>query len=52
MQDDVKSLSHSKWGCKYHIVFAPMYKNRAGNRPTNRAGNRLNSNCYFTKCVI
>lgn len=21
--NDVKSLSHSKWRCKYHIVFAP-----------------------------
>ena len=26
MQDDVKSLSHSKWRCKYHIVFAPKYR--------------------------
>ena len=24
--DDVKSLSHSKWRCKYHIVFAPKYR--------------------------
>lgn len=23
--NDVKSLSHSKWRCKYHIVFAPKY---------------------------
>jgi putative transposase len=26
MQDDVKSLSHSKWRCKNHIVFAPKYR--------------------------
>ena len=26
MQDDVKSLSHSKWRCKYHIVFTPKYR--------------------------
>ena len=26
MQDDLKSLSHSKWRCKYHIVFAPKYR--------------------------
>ena len=26
MQDDVRSLSHSKWRCKYHIVFAPKYR--------------------------
>jgi len=24
--NDVKSLSHSKWRCKYHIVFAPKYR--------------------------
>lgn len=24
--DDVKSLAHSKWRCKYHIVFAPKYR--------------------------
>ena len=26
MKDDVKSLSHSKWRCKYHIVFALKYR--------------------------
>ena len=24
--NDVKSLSHSKWKCKYHIVFTPKYR--------------------------
>ena len=24
--NDVKSLSHSKWRSKYHIVFAPKYR--------------------------
>ena len=24
--NDVKSLSHSKRRCKYHIVFAPKYR--------------------------
>ncbi len=24
--DDVNSLSHSKWRCKYHIVFVPKYR--------------------------
>lgn len=23
---DTKSLAHSKWNCKYHIVFAPKYR--------------------------
>ena len=26
--NDVHSLSHSKWNCKYHIVFAPKYRRR------------------------
>lgn len=26
--DDINSLSHSKWRCKYHIVFAPKYRRR------------------------
>jgi putative transposase len=26
--DDTKSLAHSKWRCKYHIVFAPKYRRR------------------------
>ena len=25
---DVSSLSHSKWNCKYHIVFAPKYRRK------------------------
>ena len=24
--NDVQSLSHSIWRCKYHIVFAPKYR--------------------------
>ena len=26
MENDINSLSHSKWRCKYHIVFAPKYR--------------------------
>ena len=26
---DINSLSHSKWNCKYHIVFAPKYRRKA-----------------------
>ena len=26
MRDTLQSLSHSKWNCKYHIVFAPKYR--------------------------
>lgn len=23
---DINSLAHTKWECKYHIVFAPKYR--------------------------
>ena len=26
VMNDIKSLSHSKWNCNYHIVFAPKYR--------------------------
>ena len=26
--NDVHSLSHTKWNCKYHIVFAPKYRRK------------------------
>ena len=26
MNDNINSLAHSKWNCKYHIVFAPKYR--------------------------
>ena len=28
MANDNKSLSHTKWNCKYHIVFAPKYRRK------------------------
>lgn len=32
--NDAHSLSHTKWNCKYHVVFAPKYRRKAfyGNR--------------------
>ena len=27
--NDIHSLAHSKWNCKYHIVFAPKYRRQA-----------------------
>ena len=27
--NDSKSLSHTKWNCKYHIVFSPKYRRQA-----------------------
>jgi len=26
--DDYESLSHTKWECKYHVVFIPMYRRK------------------------
>ena len=28
MPSDVNSLEHTKWNCKYHIVFAPKYRRK------------------------
>ena len=28
MPSDTNSLSHTKWNCKYHIVFAPKYRRK------------------------
>ena len=28
MKLDVNSLAHTKWNCKYHIVFAPKYRRK------------------------
>ncbi len=25
---DVNSLSHTKWNCKYHLVFAPKFRRK------------------------
>ncbi len=24
--NDIKSLAHTQWNCKYHIVFVPKYR--------------------------
>ena len=29
MKLDTDSLAHTKWNCKYHIVFAPKYRRKA-----------------------
>ena len=26
--DDIHSISHTKWNCKYHVVFAPKYRRK------------------------
>lgn len=29
MESNYQSLSHSKWDCKYHVVFVPKYRRKA-----------------------
>lgn len=29
MKDDIRSLAHTKWECKYHIVFAVKFRRKA-----------------------
>ena len=28
MKNDIYSLAHTTWNCKYHIVFAPKYRRK------------------------
>ena len=28
MANDNKSIAHTKWKCRYHIVFAPKYRRK------------------------
>ncbi len=28
MPNDVRSLAHTRWNCKYHIVFVPKYRQK------------------------
>ncbi len=28
MANDLNSLAHTRWNCKYHIVFAPKYRRK------------------------
>ncbi|ABX87088.1 transposase for the insertion element [Yersinia pestis Angola] len=34
---DEKSLAHTRWNCKYHIVFAPKYRRQVFYREKRRA---------------
>ena len=53
MKDDINSLSHSKWNCKYHIVFAPKYRRRAIYGQIKKdIGNILRQLCEFKEVNI
>ena len=37
--NDINSLSHTKWDCKYHIVFAPKYRRKVFCKEKRAASN-------------
>ena len=51
--NDVQSLSHSKWRCKYHIVFAPKYRRQVIYRELKQSvGKILRDLCERKKVEI
>ena len=38
---DIRSLNHSKWECKYHIVFIPKYRRKVLYKDLRRDLGRL-----------
>ena len=51
--NDVNSLSHTSWNCKYHIVFAPKYRRKVfyGKR-RKEIGEILRTLCDWKKIKI
>ena len=51
--NDVHSLSHSKWDCKYHIVFAPKYRRKVSyGEKRNAIGKILRQLCEWKGVTI
>ena len=51
--NDVNSLSHTKWNCKYHIVFAPKYRRKVFYGEKRREiGEILRTLCNWKKIKI
>ena len=48
--NDTNSLSHTKWNCKYHIVFAPKYRRKVFYKEKRReVGKILRTLCEWKK---
>ena len=46
--NDVNSLSHSSWNCKYHVVFVPKYRRKVFFGEKRREiGNILRTPCNW-----
>ena len=51
--DSIASLSHTKWNCKYHIVFAPKYRRKVFYKEKRReVGEILRTLCEWKKVKI
>ena len=51
--NDVNSLSHTRWNCKYHIVFAPKYRRKVFYGEKRREiGEILRTLCNWKKIRI
>ena len=51
--NDTNSLSHTKWNCKYHIVFAPKYRRKVFYKEKRReVGKILRTLCEWKKIKI
>ena len=50
MKLDVSSLAHTKWECKYHIVFAPKYRRVIYGKIKQDIGQMLRKLCEYKVC--
>ena len=51
--DDISSLSHTKWNCQYHIVFTPKYRRKAiYNKLRRDIGRYLRRLCEYQNVEI
>lgn len=49
MREDNESLSHTRWNCKYHLVFAPKYRRQIIYGKYKASMERLSEICVSEK---
>ena len=51
--NDVNSLAHTSWNCKYHVVFAPKYRRKVFFGEKRREiGSILRTLCDWKGCAL
>ena len=51
--NDIKSLAHTSWNCKYHVVFAPKYRRKVSYESKRlEIGSILRQLCEWKGIVI